>query len=55
MPGPDEGFCKIALQRLELMLWALLSPEMIIGWAARQWLAARCLRDEYGGALFLSK
>ena len=33
IPGPDEGFWKIALQRLELMLWALICPELIIGWA----------------------
>ena len=54
MQGPDEGFWKIALRRLELILWSLISPEMIIGWAARQWLAAQGLRDEYGGALFPS-
>ena len=50
MPGPDEGFWKIALRRLELMLWALICPELIITWAFKQWVAARCLRDEYGGA-----
>ena len=52
MPGPDEGAWKIALRRLELMFWSLICPEMIICWACRQWLAARKLRDEYGGALF---
>ena len=54
MPGPDEGAWKIALRRLELMFWSLICPEMIICWACRQWLAARNLRDEYGGALFPS-
>ena len=54
IPGPDEGFWKVALRRLELMLWALICPELIIGWAFRQWLAARWLRDQYGGALFPS-
>ena len=54
MPGPDEGFRKIALRRLEIMLWAFIGPEMIIFWALRQWVAARWLRDKYGGALFLS-
>ena len=55
MPGPDEEPWKIALRRLELMFWALIFPEMIICWAFRQWLAARWLRDIYGGALFLSQ
>ena len=50
MPGPDEGFWKITLRRLKIMLWVLICPELIIAWAARQWLAARRLRDEYGGA-----
>ena len=50
MPGADAGFWKIARRRLEIMLWALICPELIIAWAARQWLAARWLRDEYGGA-----
>ena len=54
IPGPDEGFWKIALRRLELMLWTLLGPELIIAWAARQWLAAERLQNEYGGALFPS-
>ena len=36
------------------MFWGLICPEMIIAWAFRQWLAARDLRDEYGGALFPS-
>ena len=52
MPGPDEGRLKVALRRLETMLWALICPELIIAWAFRQWLAARWLRDIYGGALF---
>ena len=54
MPGPDEGFWKVALRRLELMFWALICPELIIGWAFKQWLAARWSRDQYGGALFPS-
>ena len=54
MPGPDEGFWKIALRRLKLMFWSLMWPEMIVYWAFRQWLAARWLRDKYGGALFPS-
>ena len=54
VPPPDEGFWKIARRRLEIMLWALICPEMIIAWAFKQWLAARWSRDQYGGALFPS-
>ncbi|EDQ99279.1 uncharacterized protein LACBIDRAFT_316764 [Laccaria bicolor S238N-H82] len=49
MPGPDEKCWKTVLRRLELMLWSLICPEMIICWACRQWFAARSLCDEYGG------
>ncbi|KIJ90259.1 hypothetical protein K443DRAFT_116856, partial [Laccaria amethystina LaAM-08-1] len=49
MPGLDEKPWKIALRRLEIMFWSLICPEMIICWACRQWIAARRLRDEYGG------
>ena len=54
MLGPDEGFWKITFRRLEIMLWAFISPEMVIAWAARQWFAARWLRDKYGGTIFPS-
>ena len=54
MPGPDEGFWKIARGRLEIMFWSLICPEMIIAWAYRQWVAARLLRDRYGGTFFQS-
>ncbi|TFK24614.1 hypothetical protein FA15DRAFT_669338 [Coprinopsis marcescibilis] len=35
--------------RLELMIWALVAPELIILWAYRQWLGARQLAAELGG------
>ena len=41
IPGPKESWWRIYLRRLELMLWTLLAPEMIISWALRQWLGAR--------------
>ncbi|KIK01983.1 hypothetical protein K443DRAFT_97786 [Laccaria amethystina LaAM-08-1] len=49
MPGPDEKPWKIALQRLEIMFWSIICPEMVICWACRQWFAAWRLQDKYGG------
>ncbi|PPQ90882.1 hypothetical protein CVT25_007352 [Psilocybe cyanescens] len=40
-PGPQDGRMRIILTRVELMIWAMLTPEMIILWAFRQWLGAR--------------
>ena len=37
IPSSKDGRMHIALQRLELMVWAILTPEMIIFWAMRQW------------------
>ena len=42
------------LQRLELMVWAILTPEMIIFWAMRQWRHARALTKLYEGTLALA-
>ena len=49
MPGPDDSSTKKALQRLELMLWSIFAPELVIYWAAKQWLAARRLAMKYHG------
>jgi hypothetical protein len=47
MPTRGEKWWKIALNRLELMFWALIAPEMAIVWAMRQWFAARYLAKLY--------
>lgn len=49
MPGPKAKWWKITLLRLELMFWALISPEVIILWAMRQWYYARRLARQYKG------
>ena len=49
MSGLDDSLIKKALQRLELMLWAIFAPELVIYWAAKQWLAARRLAKKYHG------
>ena len=51
IPGPNESQLRIFLRRLELMFWAVVGPEMIIGWAFRQWLGARNLEKLYKGDL----
>ena len=41
IPASNESWGRIFLRRLELMFWAVVSPEMIITWALRQWIGAR--------------
>ena len=54
IPGPNESSWRILLRRLELMFWAVFSPEMIITWALRQWLGARHIEKLYKGELLKS-
>lgn len=49
IPGRSEGALRVALKKLELMIWAMLAPELIICWALRQWLGARRLAKKYHG------
>ena len=51
IPAPNESSWRIFLRRLELMFWAVVSPEMIITWALRQWSGARRLEKLYKGEL----
>ena len=51
IPGPTESQLRIFLRRLELMFWAVVSPEMVITWAFRQWSNARRLEKLYKGEL----
>ncbi|KIK51380.1 hypothetical protein GYMLUDRAFT_252080 [Collybiopsis luxurians FD-317 M1] len=47
VPGPDEGFWKILRRKIGLMMIALIAPELVVLWAARQWFAARKLAKRY--------
>jgi RsiW-degrading membrane proteinase PrsW (M82 family) len=49
IPSPDERWPRIALRRVGLMIAALIMPEVIIGWALRQRLAAGRLAEEHKG------
>ena len=44
---PQEGFFKGLFQRLELMFWTIIAPEILPAWALNQLLAATTVRDVY--------
>ncbi|KIM77491.1 hypothetical protein PILCRDRAFT_11937 [Piloderma croceum F 1598] len=47
IPGPDERWTKVTLQRVGIALIALVAPELIILWAIRQWLNAHEIGRKY--------
>ncbi|KDR73289.1 hypothetical protein GALMADRAFT_72820 [Galerina marginata CBS 339.88] len=47
IPGPAKRRWMKSLHRVELMFWSIISPELIIFWASRQWLAARHLSQKF--------
>ncbi|KAI9455368.1 hypothetical protein F5148DRAFT_1288265 [Russula earlei] len=47
--SPDEGWPRVAVRRVGLMLAALFFPEVMIGWALRQRLAAAELAEMHKG------
>jgi hypothetical protein len=40
IPAPEDSWGRIAARRVWMMLLALLTPELIVSWAARQLIAA---------------
>jgi hypothetical protein len=50
IPAPGKKEWQVALMRLELMIWTIIAPEMMIFWAIRQWIGARKLAAQYNGA-----
>jgi len=53
VPAPTEGWLSISLLRFKTMIYALLAPELMMWWAARQWLGAEQLANtnEFRGTL----
>ncbi|KAF9561190.1 hypothetical protein CPC08DRAFT_689347 [Agrocybe pediades] len=47
IPDAKESKIKKMLRRIELMIWAILTPELIIFWAMRQWYGARLMEREF--------
>jgi len=49
LPHRKGSKVKKTLRRIELMLWAIITPELIIFWAMRQWHGARRMEREFLG------
>ncbi|KAJ7079014.1 hypothetical protein C8R44DRAFT_895789 [Mycena epipterygia] len=47
VPPPDHGWLALLWRRLKLMLIAVVAPELIVGFAARQFWAARIFSKEF--------
>jgi len=47
IPGPDVGRFRKFLYRVQIMVLALIAPELIITWAMRQWRVARELGKKH--------
>ena len=45
VPPPNPW--KARWNRLRLMFWMTIAPELVLAWAVRQFFAAREIRDEY--------
>jgi len=54
LPHRDDSKLKKILRRVELMLWAIITPELIIYWAARQWYGARWMEKYLRGEADMS-
>ncbi|KAJ7843951.1 hypothetical protein B0H13DRAFT_2097232 [Mycena leptocephala] len=48
VPPPDQSWLALFGQRLKMMLIAVIAPEIMVGFAARQYFAARKLSKEFG-------
>ncbi|KDR77205.1 hypothetical protein GALMADRAFT_246490 [Galerina marginata CBS 339.88] len=49
IPPSEEKEWKIKLRRLEVMVWAIIAPELILLWAMKQWYIARAMVKRYRG------
>ncbi|KAJ7843460.1 hypothetical protein B0H13DRAFT_2286565 [Mycena leptocephala] len=48
VPSPNQSWLALFWRRLKMMLIAVIAPEIMVGFAARQFLAARKLSKEFG-------
>ena len=49
IPGMDESRFIVMSRRLFIMVMALVAPELIITWAARQYFSARSTAEDFSG------
>ncbi|TDL15009.1 hypothetical protein BD410DRAFT_733312 [Rickenella mellea] len=47
IPAPYESSFEIGIRRFGIFLMALIAPELVIGWAIRQWLVSRRLERKH--------
>ena len=47
VPPQGEPLLVSTLRRLHIMIWALLCPEIVLAWAARQWIAAKKIHEAF--------
>ena len=46
IPAPDDSWGTKLTRRVWTMILALLAPELVVGWAARQWILAGEIASE---------
>ena len=51
IPGRDDSQWKIFSNRVQIMLWTIMAPELVILWALREWFAVREMAKECSCAL----
>jgi hypothetical protein len=47
IPSPRDSPLRILRRRLGIMIMALISPELIVAWAMRQWISARQVTRQF--------
>src|SRR6266571_4578218 len=47
---PPRSKWKARWNRLELMFWMIVAPELVLAWAVRQFFAAKDIRDTYNNS-----
>ncbi|KAG2013097.1 hypothetical protein CC2G_010036 [Coprinopsis cinerea AmutBmut pab1-1] len=46
-PSPQDSSWRRLRRRVEVVLWALIVPELVVCWSVRQWVGARNLKERY--------
>ncbi|KAF4616908.1 hypothetical protein D9613_008741 [Agrocybe pediades] len=49
-PRPNVSKAKKTLRRIEIMLWAIITPELITLWAMQQWYGAKVMENEFASS-----
>jgi len=51
LPHPNDSQYRRLLRRVKLMLWAIITPELIVFCSMRQWYRARQMERKFIGSL----